>query len=164
MGNICRSPLAEGVFRHYVESAGLGGRIAIDSAGTGDWHVGEKPDRRIRQVARRHGIDLDGQQARQVHSDDLVRFDQIFTMDKSNLHDVLYLDVEDRYGYKVRLFREFDPDPGDFQVPDPYYGGPDGFEQVYDIVDRTSRLLLERLIEEYRIPASRSDTSSTPGR
>ncbi|RMF54292.1 MAG: low molecular weight phosphotyrosine protein phosphatase [Bacteroidetes bacterium] len=151
LGNICRSPLAEGVFRHLVKERGLAEHFEIDSAGTGSWHVGEPPDRRMRETARRHGVSLDGQRARQFEEEDLQRFDHIFAMDRNNLHDILYYDRQDRFGNKVRLFREFDPDPGDYQVPDPYYGGPQGFENVYRIVERTARTLLDRLAETYRL-------------
>jgi len=149
MGNICRSPLAEGVFRSAVAERGLSGRFLIDSAGTGAWHVGEPPDRRMVETAGRHGVSLDGQSARQVGRGDLETFDHIFVMDRDNLHDVLYLDESAMYGGKIRLFREVDPDPGDYQVPDPYYGAGDGFERVFGIVERTSRELLERFIAEY---------------
>ncbi|GIV59060.1 low molecular weight phosphotyrosine protein phosphatase [Rhodocaloribacter litoris] len=149
LGNICRSPLAEGVFRHLVRERGLEDRFDIDSAGTGSWHVGEPPDRRMRETARRHGVPLDGQRARQFTARDLEHYDHIFVMDRDNLHDVLFLDREDRYGNKVRLFREFDPEPGDYQVPDPYYGGAQGFENVFAIVERTARTLLDRLVAEY---------------
>lgn len=149
MGNICRSPLAHGVFRDLVAQAGLSDRFEIVSSGTGSWHVGEKPDTRMRQTARRHGISLDDLRAQQFSARDFETADHIFVMDKGNLHDVLSLDREDRHGHKVRLFREFDPAPGDYQVPDPYYGGSQGFEDVYSMVNRTARLLLDRLVEEY---------------
>ena len=149
LGNICRSPLAHGMFEHLVRKAGLEEHFDISSSGTGAWHVGEPPDRRMRQTAQQHGISLDHLRAQQFEGSDLESYDHIFVMDKSNLHDVLYLDSNDRFGNKVRLFREFDPDPGDFQVPDPYYGGDQGFENVYRIVERTARTILHRLIEEY---------------
>lgn len=149
LGNICRSPLAEGVFRHQVRAAGLEDRFLIDSAGTGAWHVGQPPDSRMRQTARTHGIDLDGQQARQFAPEDLERFDHILVMDKDNLHDVLYHDRDGLFGHRVRLLREFDPEPGDFQVPDPYYGGSRGFEEVFAIVSRATHVLLHRLVHEY---------------
>lgn len=149
LGNICRSPLAHGIFERLVREAGLEDRIEVASSGTGAWHIGEPPDRRMRQTARRYGLDLDHLCAQQFESRDLQTYDHIFVMDKSNLHDVLYLDRKDRFGNKVRLFREFDPDPGDFQVPDPYYGGDQGFENVYAIVERTARTILDRLIEEH---------------
>ena len=149
LGNICRSPLAEGVFRRVVEEHGLADLFEIESAGTGHWHIGEPPDERMRQTARSKGLSIDEQRARQFAEEDLAHFDHIFVMDKENLNDVLYFDQDERYGGKVRLFREFDPEPGDYQVPDPYFGGARGFDNVYDIVDRTSRMLLHRLIEEH---------------
>lgn len=155
LGNICRSPLAEGVFRHEAEARGLGHAFEIDSAGTGAWHVGEPPDARMRQTARRRGLSLEAQRARQIAAADLARYDHVFVMDKGNLHDVLALDTGDAHGHKVRLFREFDPEPGDYQVPDPYYGGPDGFDAVYEMVLRTARLLLDRLVEGHALQADR---------
>lgn len=149
LGNICRSPLAEGVFRDLVEKAGLGARIEADSAGTGSWHIGEAPDARTRATARRRGFDLSRIRARQLERRDLERFDLVLVMDKSNLHDTLALDPEGDHGQRVRLFREFDPEPEHYQVPDPYTGGREGFEQVQDIVERTSRALLEHLKQAY---------------
>lgn len=151
LGNICRSPLAEGVFRRLVEEAGLQDRIEIESCGTGDWHVGDPADPRMVSTARRYGVSLDAHCVRQFRTEDLERFDHILVMDKRNLHDVLFLDREDRYGHKVRLLRELDPQPGDYQVPDPYYGGPQGFDEVYRIVHRSGQVLLDRLIEEYEL-------------
>lgn len=151
LGNICRSPLAEAVFREQVEQAGLGSHFEIASSGTGDWHVGEGADRRMRETAAQNGVSLDAHAASQFTAEDLARYDHIFVMDKNNLHDVLYLDEDDAYNGKVRLFREFDPEPGDFQVPDPYYGGQDGFNRVYQIVERTAQNLLDRLVDEYEL-------------
>ena len=147
LGNICRSPLAHGIFRDLVAEAGLEDRFEIASSGTGAWHIGESPDTRMRQTAHRHGVSFDDLRAQQFTADDLGHYDHIFVMDKGNLHDVLYLDREDRYGHKVRLFRELDPDPGDYQVPDPYYQGR--FDYVFTLVERTARALLDRLVEEY---------------
>ena len=161
LGNICRSPLAEGVLRHRVERAGLSDRIKVDSAGTGAWHVGEPPDRRMSETAKRHGVPLDGQTARQFKAVDLETFHHVFVMDKNNLNDVLYLDSDEAFEFKVRLFREFDPDPGDFQVPDPYYGGPEGFENVFTMVDRTCDLLLHRLVEEHDLLEASSKSNPT---
>lgn len=146
--------MAEGIFRHLVKQANLTDAFEIDSAGTGDWHVGQAPDRRMRETARKNGVSLTGQQARQFEAKDLAYYDHIFAMDKNNLHDILYLDRRDQNSHKVRLFREFDPEPGDYQVPDPYYGGPQGFDNVYAIADRTARLLLHRLIEEHKLTSS----------
>jgi protein-tyrosine phosphatase len=151
LGNICRSPLAEGVFRSIVQGHGQDHIIQIDSAGTGSWHVGEPPDKRMRQTALGHGLSIDNLVGRQFNKKDLERFDFIFAMDKSNLNDILMLDTEGEFGHKVRLFREFDPDPDDYQVPDPYFGGEKGFEEVYQLVERTSRVLFHRLAEDFRL-------------
>ncbi|NNF58712.1 MAG: low molecular weight phosphotyrosine protein phosphatase [Rhodothermaceae bacterium] len=151
LGNICRSPLAEGVFRAKVEEAGLATHFEIDSAGTGPWHAGEPPDARMRSTAQKNGVDLGTIRGRQLSKADLDRFDHIFAMDKSNLHDALFLDPGGDHGTRIRLFREFDPDPGDYQVPDPYYGGPSGFDHVYAIVDRTAQAILERLYTAHRL-------------
>ena len=145
LGNICRSPLAEGLFQQKVNDAGLADRVEVDSAGTGGWHVGAPPDRRMTATASKRGVDLSRLQARQLDRADLDDFDHVFVMDKSNLHDTLALDPDGDHGTRVRLFREFDPEPGDYQVPDPYYGGPDGFEHVYAIADRTTGAILDRL-------------------
>ncbi len=149
LGNICRSPLAEGVFRHKVVSSGMDAHFVIASAGTGGWHVGHPPDPRMTETALAKGVDIRSQRARQFVREDLDRFDHIFVMDKNNLEDVLSLDRNGEFSSRVRLFREFDPEPGDFQVPDPYYGGPEGFENVFAIVNRTADLLLHRLWEEF---------------
>ena len=146
LGNICRSPLAEALFQDRVDEAGLGARVLVDSAGTGGWHAGGPPDARMVETARRHGADLARLRARQIERADLDEFDHVFVMDKQNLHDTLFLDPDGDHGTRVRLFREFDPEPGDYQVPDPYAGGPEGFEHVYAIADRTTRAILARLV------------------
>lgn len=151
LGNICRSPLAEGVFRDMVEKAGFADAFEIDSAGTGAWHVGEMPDPRMRATAKRYGIDISSQRGRQLQRLDLSEFDHVFVMDKTNLHDALSLDPDGDHGTRVRLFREFDPEPGGYQVPDPYTGGQEGFEKVYTIVERTSRAILDRFREIYSL-------------
>lgn len=165
LGNICRSPLAKTIFREKVEEAGLEDNFHIVSSGTSNYHVGDQADRRMRQTAKRHGLSLEDHRASQFQAEDLEAFDHIFVMDKSNLNDVLHLDENDEHGGKVRLFREFDPEPGDYQVPDPYHGGRQGFENVYDIVDRTADMLLRRLVDEYEVgehveerEGSRADT------
>ena len=149
LGNICRSPLAEGYFRDLVEKEGLSNRFEIASAGTGPWHVGDPPDARMRSTARRRGLSLDDLRGRQLERRDLHTFDHVFVMDKSNLHDALALDPGGDHGTRVRLFREFDPEPETYQVPDPYTGGQAGFETVFDIVERTSRAILDRFKEIY---------------
>ncbi len=140
LGNICRSPLAEGVFRQLCADAGQA--VEIDSAGTGAYHVGEAPDRRMRQVARTHGIDIDNLRGRQVSRDDFRTFDLILAMDRSNLRNLEAMAPAGSHA-DVRLFRSFDPTPGDGDVPDPYYAG--GFDVVYTLVERTSRALLAHL-------------------
>lgn len=151
LGNICRSPLAEGVFRDLLRERDLEHRFSVDSAGTGSWHVGEKPDRRMRTLATDKGLSIGDLRARQFVAADLDEFDHVLAMDKNNLHDILFLDRDESRSHKVRLFREFDPEPGDFQVPDPYYGGDEGFENVYRIVRRTAESLLDRLVEEHEL-------------
>lgn len=147
LGNICRSPLAEGVFRHRVEEAGLEDRFRIASAGTGGWHVGDPPDPRSRAVAEARGVSLDGQTAQRVSPSDFDDFDLIVAMDRSNLAD---LQRSSGGGGRARivLLRDYDPDPGDGEVPDPYYGGPGGFDKVFDMVDRCCAELLDALVEE----------------
>jgi protein-tyrosine phosphatase len=143
MGNICRSPTAEGVFRHHVSGAGLEEHIHIDSAGTHAYHVGEPPDRRARAAAERRGILLDDIQARRVHPDDFERFSYIIAMDQDNLA-ILEEQSDGEYREKLRLFLEFSSGP-EREVPDPYYGGATGFERVLDLVEDASRGLLEEL-------------------
>ena len=144
-GNICRSPLAEGIFRHQAFEKGVLDQFEIASSGTGGWHAGELPDRRMRQTAHRHGVSLDGQRAQQFEVGDLEYYDLILAMDKSNLSHITHLDAHNSFGHKIKLFRAYDPDPEDMQVPDPYYGGGQGFERVYSIVDRTVANLLDEL-------------------
>ena len=143
MGNICRSPTAEGVFRHHAESAGLSDQLVIDSAGTHAYHVGEPADRRARAAAQRRGISLEGIAARRVAADDFERFDFILAMDEDNLIR-LQAESPDEHQHKVRLFLEF-ADVHETEVPDPYYGGAAGFERVLDLVEEASRGLLETL-------------------
>ena len=145
LGNICRSPTAEGVVRARVEAAGLGNVVEIDSAGTGDWHVGHAPDHRSAGAAAGRGIELTGA-ARQVAPADFESFDLILAMDRSNHDDLLALAPHDDARERVRLLREYDPEAvaaGEFEVPDPYYGGDDGFEDVLDLVMRACQGLLD---------------------
>jgi protein-tyrosine phosphatase len=150
MGNICRSPTAEGVMRHIVREEGLEDAIEIDSAGTGGWHAGSPPDSRATATARRRGIVLEGA-ARQLSPDDFDAFDLILAMDADNARDLLALAPSEEAAAKVRLLREFDPasdGSGGLDVPDPYYGGADGFEEVLDMVDAATRGLLDSLRAE----------------
>jgi protein-tyrosine phosphatase len=149
LGNICRSPLAEGVFRHIVEEAGLADRFDIDSAGTSAYHAGDAPDERTVAVARRRGLDLD-HAARQVLQEDLQRFDYVLVMDTANRSKVERLAEQAAGRAEVRLLRAFDAEAGeDLDVPDPYFGGPDGFEDVHDMVERACRGLLEHIRTEH---------------
>jgi protein-tyrosine phosphatase len=146
MGNICRSPTAEGVLRALVRDAGLEDCVEIDSAGTGGWHVGSPPDERAAAAALRRGITLDGA-ARQVTPEDLGAFDLVLAMDRENLRALRAIaprGLEDR----IRLLREYDPAAvaaGDLDVPDPYYGGERGFDDVLDLVEAACRGLVGEL-------------------
>ncbi len=146
LGNICRSPLAEGVFRHLAAQAGRGGEFEIDSCGTGGWHAGEAPDPRSRAVAHKHGVALN-HRARQFEHADFDRFDLILAMDRENQADLLsFSSLTREQRAKVKLLREFDPESdGDLDVPDPYYGGPEGFEKVYQMIERAARGVLEKV-------------------
>lgn len=143
LGNICRSPAAEAVFAALVAEAGLSDGFVLDSAGTGGWHEGEPADARMRRAARRRGVAI-GSTARQVVPEDFARFDVILAMDASNLA-ALRRQAPREHAGKVRLFRELDPEAPGGDVPDPYYGGDGGFDEVLDIVDRTGRAWLAEL-------------------
>ena len=143
MGNICRSPTAEGVFRHHAEQSGLANHLHIDSAGTHAYHVGEPADRRARAAAERRGISLDGIRARRVTVKDYERFDFIIAMDEDNLAR-LQSEAPEDHDAQLRLFLEF-ASGSETEVPDPYYGGAAGFERVLDLVEEASRGLLETL-------------------
>jgi protein-tyrosine phosphatase len=151
LGNICRSPTAEAVMRHLVRAAGLEQAIAIDSAGTGDWHVGEVRDRRSTEVGQRRGMPLAGT-ARQFQRSDFARFDYVLAMDRQNLTNLRRLAPDDAARAKIHLLRDFEAgaqaDKGD-EVPDPYYGGPEGFDEVIDICERACRGLLAHLRQEH---------------
>ena len=148
LGNICRSPLGEGVLAHRLEEADLSDRVHVDSAGTGTWHQGEPPDPRSTDVAMRHGISLRGR-ARRVRAEDFNEFDYIFAMDRSNLRDLRHLESQADGGALLSLFREFDPHPdGDLDVPDPYYGGADGFDLMFEMIDRTCASFVQHLLSE----------------
>jgi len=137
LGNICRSPTAEGVFRRMVEEAGLADRITIDSAGTGSWHIGEPADHRMQAAARQKGYELTSL-ARQVTVEDFHRFDHVIAMDESNVRNLRAM-CPPEHEHKIRLFRQGE---SDLNVPDPYLGGEDGFLEVVEIVERSCRKLL----------------------
>lgn len=147
MGNICRSPAAECVFRAKARQRGLDGRIEIDSAGTIGYHAGEPPDSRMSETGRRRGYRIEGQ-ARQVTKRDLETFDMIIAMDRANLRDLYQLDKDQKYRDKIYLFLDFHTDPPFKEVPDPYYGGPEGFDRVLDLVEGASDGLLDLLTRD----------------
>jgi protein-tyrosine phosphatase len=145
LGNICRSPTAEAVMRKLVTEAGMPERFLIDSAGTGDWHVGSAPDRRASEAAASAGISLQGR-ARQISAADFESFDLILAMDRANLAELRRL-AAPQHAHKLKLLREFDPHSGgDLDVPDPYYGGPQGFCDVLELTDAACRGLLEHVL------------------
>ena len=144
MGNICRSPTAEAVFRHYVENAGLSEQVLIDSAGTHDYHIGEKPDSRAQRAAQQRGYDMGKLRGRQVGEDDFRRFDYVLAMDTANLA-ILKRIVPPGCGNQLGLFLEYARHHNEREVPDPYYGGEDGFERVLDMVEDAAQGLLQEI-------------------
>ena len=150
LGNICRSPTAEGVMRALVSREGLQDSIEVESAGTGGWHVGSPPDRRAAEAARARGVALDGT-ARQVRAGDFEDFDLLVAMDGENLRALRTLAPGEEGRAKVRLLREFDPASAgvnDLDVPDPYYGAPGGFDEVFELVSAACEGLLEQIRAE----------------
>lgn len=152
LGNICRSPTADGVFQGLVSQAGLATKIKVDSAGTAAWHIGKQPDPRSQKAAANRGYDLSRLQARQVNADDFNRFDLILAMDQANYNDLMLLQPLHSKAH-LALFLTYAPDLGVTEVPDPYYGGADGFEQVLDLVEVAGRHLLSHLTQQYQLTA-----------
>ena len=147
MGNICRSPTAQGVFERLVREAQLEHRILIDSAGTHAYHVGNAPDARATEAAARRGVDLSVQRARRIEAGDFVQFDYVLAMDHSNLEDLTAICPESHRG-KLRLFLSFADRADVIEVPDPYYGGAQGFERVLDLVEEGARGLLQEIQQQ----------------
>lgn len=147
MGNICRSPSAEGVFRDLVEREGLADHFHIDSCGTLSYHTGEAPDPRAQKTAKNRGIDISGLRARQYRQSDFEDFDYILVMDRVNKRDLGY-DTPEEHRHKVLMFADFAENFDETEVPDPYYGGAQGFEHVYDLVLDASEGLLARIRAE----------------
>ena len=144
LGNICRSPLAEGILKHKCKQQNLD--WYVDSAGTGKWHLGSAPDLRSVQVAKKYSVDISEQRARSVRSTDYEEFDLIFAMDASNYQDILHYCHTDEERAKVKMILN-EVHPGmNGQVPDPYYGGPDGFKKVFEMLDEAC----DKIIEHYR--------------
>jgi len=144
MGNICRSPSAEGVLRHYLELGGLAKRVTVDSAGTYGYHEGAPPDPRAQKAAIRRGIDIGRLRARAVEPEDFERFDMILAMDRDNLED-LHRACPPHRQDRLGLFMRYSSRHAGADVPDPYYGGPDGFERVLDLLEDAARGLTEEL-------------------
>jgi protein-tyrosine phosphatase len=154
LGNICRSPMAEGVFRRVVEEQGLADRFVIDSAGLGDWHIGQAPDHRAQRAARLRGIDISEQSARQVVDEDFDRFDLLLVMDGSN-YDELKARAPHEAHDKIRPFLDYAPHAGTKDVPDPFFGGTAGFEEALDLIEEAARGLLASLTDKERVRAKR---------
>jgi len=141
MGNICRSPTAQGVFEYLVANEQLSDQIRTESAGTHAYHIGEKPDQRASAAAMKRGVDLSTQRARRVSADDFEEFDYVLAMDRSNYEDLEGICPPEHLS-KLRMFLEFSPDSGITEVPDPYYGGATGFERVLDLIEQAAEALL----------------------
>ncbi|MGI9412173.1 MAG: low molecular weight protein-tyrosine-phosphatase [Hyphomicrobiales bacterium] len=144
LGNICRSPMAEGVFRHIAGRRGLGARLEVDSAGTGDWHIGAPPDDRARHAAAARGIDISGLRARQVAPDDFTRFDLVIGMDHANVDTLQRLAPEAAHD-RIRLFLDFADGAATREVPDPYFGGTEGFDHALDLIEAAARGLADHI-------------------
>lgn len=145
LGNICRSPLAEGILQSKLPKD----KFFVDSAGTGDWHVGHQPDERSILTAKNRGLDISCQKARQIKQSDFIEFDHIYVMDSSNLRDVSQLAPNAEAKSKVKLMMD-EIHPGqNINVPDPYYGGQNGFDKVYDMLDEACELVANKLIKQH---------------
>lgn len=151
MGNICRSPTAEAVFKHYVAAANLQDRILSDSAGTHDYHVGEPPDERARHAAQRRGYDMSALRGRQVRAEDFAEFDYLVAMDEDNLR-LLKRRCPPEHAHKLMLLMNYSTRRRVRNVPDPYYGGAEGFEQVLDLVEDAAQGLLRHLDQKLTNP------------
>jgi protein-tyrosine phosphatase len=150
LGNICRSPTAHGVFENILELRGMAHAVEVDSCGTGDWHVGSAPDRRSAAEAGKRGYDLSQLRARQVQAADFGRFDYILAMDYLNLADLQAM-CPDNYAGHLGLFLPFAEESATQEVPDPYYGGADGFSHVLDLVEAASEGLLQQISNQQKI-------------
>ena len=143
LGNICRSPMAEAIFNKKIDEAGLKMKIETDSCGTGAYHIGDNPDPRTIQTSLENEVPI-SHKARQLSVNDFYKFDHIIAMDRANLSDIMDLKPADAIS-EIKLMRDFDPEKGGADVPDPYFGGRDGFQQVYNILDRSSGPLLDHV-------------------
>lgn len=146
LGNICRSPSAENIMNHLIQQRQLADQITCDSAGTSSYHIGSSPDRRMTLAAKSYGIELKGQ-GRQLRAEDLEQFDWILAMDRQNQRDILALDLAQQQGHKVRLMCDFCRTHPDSEVPDPYYGGAEGFNYVIELLMDACEGLLDTILE-----------------
>jgi len=153
LGNICRSPLAEAVFKHKIRERKLDEFIEADSCGTSNYHIGDKPDPRTLANAINNGVQID-HLGRQLCDADFENFDHILAMDRSNLNNIMRLPGSARFANKVKLMRDYDPE-GKGEVPDPYYGGEAGFQQVFDILTRTMDVFIDQLAGEIKNGAAK---------
>ena len=156
LGNICRSPMAEGAFRHVAAEQGVLDRFEIDSAGLGSWHVGQAPDHRAQKAADQRGIDISGQSARQIRSSDFTSFDLLLAMDGSNYGELAQLAPKSER-HKIRRFLDFAPHAGTKDVPDPFFGEAEGFDRALDLIDEAARGLLAELLRDETAPTKKSD-------
>jgi protein-tyrosine phosphatase len=147
LGNICRSPMAEGVFRRVAQEEGMLDRFEIDSAGLGNWHVGQVPDSRAQAAARARGVDISDQSARQVTKEDFARFDLLLAMDGSNYDELVQLAPKSAR-HKIRRFLDFAPHIGAKDVPDPFFGEREGFNHALDLIEAAARGLLADLLDD----------------
>lgn len=146
LGNICRSPSAENIMNHLIAQSGLESKIVCDSAGTSSYHIGAPPDDRMSAAAKQRGLQLRGR-SRKLKPSDLQQFDLILAMDRENYQDILYLDKEGKYEHKVYLICDFAQNYSDREVPDPYYGGTEGFERVVDLLFDACEGLLKYVLD-----------------
>lgn len=147
LGNICRSPSAENIMRYLIEKEGLSDKIVCDSAGTASYHLGEPPDRRMKAAAEKRGIKLEGK-ARQFHPSDFEKYDLILAMDRDNYWSLVSLDPEKKYRDKIKMMCDYAKSYPDQEVPDPYYGGTEGFNHVIDLLLDACSELLESIKKE----------------
>lgn len=152
LGNICRSPMAEGVFRRVAEDAELLHLFDIDSAGMGDWHKGQAPDTRAQAAAKNRGVDISNQSARKVEMEDFETFDLLLAMDGANYEELLEIAPRSAR-HKIRYFLDYAPHVGTQHVPDPYYGGDEGFDHALDLIEAAAHGLLAELTDDKKRPA-----------
>lgn len=149
LGNICRSPLAEAIFKHKVKERGLNKIIIADSCGTANYHVGDTPDPRTIANAMKNGVTID-HCGRQLCVDDFSSFDYVLAMDNSNLKNIMRVASDKSWHEKIQMMRDYDPE-GKGEVPDPYYGGEKGFQEVFDILNRTMDSFLDHLVQKHKL-------------